>query len=87
MFFPLTLHLLVVFYRLDGLYKMIGRGIWGEPEYISRTTWEVQRFPAEVIKEITDQELLLQLAELVEQWLFTVGREIYKSLVMNRSNK
>ena len=28
-FFPLTLHLFVVLYRLDGLYKMIRRRIWG----------------------------------------------------------
>ena len=59
----------------------------GSRIYISRTAWEVQRFPTEVIKEIIDQELLLQLAELVEQQLFIVGREIYNSPKRNRLNK
>ena len=87
MIFSLTLHLFVMFYRLDVLYKMIRSRIWGEPEYILRAAWEVQRFPAEIIKEITDQALLLWLGELVEQQLFVMGREIYNSPVRNRSNK
>ena len=53
---------------------------------MSRAMWEVQRFPTEVINEIMDQELLLQLAELVEEWLFIMGRDIYNSQVRNRSN-
>ena len=59
----------------------------GEQEYISRASFEVQRFPAEAINEITDADLLLQLAELVEEWLFIVGRDTYNSPVRNRSNK
>ena len=61
--------------------------MWGELEYILRTSWGVQRFPAEIISEITDQQLLLQLAELVEQQLFIVGREIYNSPVRNSLTK
>ena len=49
----------VVFYRVDGLYKMIMRRmLGGKSEYISRATFEVQRFPAEVINAITDHEIV-----------------------------
>ena len=49
MIFSLTLHLFVVFYRVDGLYKMIRGETWGEWEYILRAAFEVQRLPTEVV--------------------------------------
>ena len=59
----------------------------GKLEYISRTAFELQRFPAEVINATIDQELLPQLAHLVEEWVFILGRDMYNLPVRNRSNK
>ena len=89
--FSHNLHLLIVFYRLDGLCQRLKRRIWGQwggkPDDLSRTAWEVQRFHYEVIDEISDQELLFKLAELVEHHVVIIGKESYNSLVRIWLNK
>ena len=59
----------------------------GGSQNIVRAAYEVQRSPADVINMIMDQQLLQQLVHLVEEWVFILGREMYYSLVWNRSNK
>ena len=51
------------------------------------TAWEVQRFSCEVIDEISDQELLFKLADLVEHHVFIIGKESYNRLVRIWLNK
>ena len=86
-FFP-ALYIFVLFYRVEGLYKtMKRRMLGGKSQYIVRAAYEVQSSPADIINVTTDQELLQQLVHLVEEQVFIVGREMYNSLVWNRSNK
>ena len=86
--FSLNLQLFILLYRLDGLYQRLKSRIWGgKPDDVSRTAWEVQRFPYEVIGEISDQELLFKLAELAQHQVFIIGKESYNSLVRIWLNK
>ena len=82
------LHLFIVLYRLDRLYKRLKRISWvGKPDGISGTAWEVLRFPYDVLHEINDQELLYKLAELVDQCIFIIGRDTCNTPVRNWLNK
>ena len=85
--FPCTIHLFVVLYRIEGLYKRLREQLVGRSHSIEKVAYNVQRSPADVINSITDQQLLQHLVHLVEEWVFILGRETYYSPVWNMSNK